>query len=161
MKIINASVKEVSDIVSLNAHVQEIHHNEFPDIFKPVSDDSSVHGFFKYLIDQESNSFLLAYIDATPVGCAWYAIEEKPEFPLKYARKQVYIHQIAVHEDFRRQRVGQSLFKKIEVQAKEQGIYHFELDSWAFNTEAHDFFNKLGFETYNINMWRKSKSVTT
>jgi len=156
MNIVKATKNEIPDIVSLNAHVQRIHHESHPEIFKPVSDDQSIHGFFDYLINQESNIFLVAYIDSVPIGYAWYAVEEKPDFPMKYSRKQVYIHQIAVHEGYRRQKVGKSLFSEIEKQAKEKGITHFELDSWSFNTEAHRFFNSLGFETYNIQMWRRS-----
>ena len=156
MKIIKASVEEISDIVILNAHVQRIHHDMFPDIFKPVSDDVSIRGFFEFLINQETNTFLVAYIDSNPVGYAWYAVEKRQDFPMKYARKQIYIHQIAVHQEFRRQKVGQSLFNEIEKQAKDLGINHFELDSWSYNTEAHKFFNKLGFETYSVNMWRRA-----
>ena len=155
MKIVKATRNEVRDIVSLNAHVQKIHHEMHPEIFKPVSSDPSIHGFFNYLVDQEANTFLVAYIDSVPVGYAWYAVEEKPDFPMKYPRKQIYIHQIAVHEDYRRQKAGESLFKAIENDAKELGIRHYELDSWSFNTEAHKFFNRLGFETYSINMWRR------
>jgi ribosomal protein S18 acetylase RimI-like enzyme len=161
MNIVKATKNEIPDIVSLNMHVQRIHHDSHPDVFKPVSDDQPIHGFFDYLIQQENNTFLVAYLDSIPVGYAWYAVEEKPDFPMKYSRKQIYIHQIAVHEDYRRQKVGKSLFYKIEKQAQEQAITHFELDSWSFNTEAHKFFNNLGFETYNINMWRRSPNNAT
>ena len=157
MNIVKATKNEVPDIVLLNAHVQKIHHKTHPEIFKPVSNDQSIHEFFKYLVDQDTNTFLVAYIDSVPVGYSWYVVEEKPDFPLKYARKRIYIHQIAVDEGYRRQKIGKSLFEEIENDAREQGINHYELDSWSFNTEAHKFFNSLGFETYKINMWRKSR----
>ena len=156
MKIVKATMNKVHDVVFLNAHVQKIHHDTHPDVFKPVSNGQSILGFFSYMFAQGSNTFLVAYIDSVPVGYVWYAMEEKPDSPMKYCRKQIYIHQIVVHEHYRRRNIGKALFSEIEKFAEEQGISHFELDSWSFNTVAHKFFNSIGFETYNIHMWRRS-----
>lgn len=160
MKIVNACVTEIPDIVRLNSFVQRIHHDKFPDVFKPVNDDIATNKFFEYILKKENNVLLVAYDADRPVGYAWVELESKPEFPLKYGREQAYIHQIAVHEDFRKQHVGTSLFNEIKKLAKNKGIDHFELDSWAFNTDAHKFFERLGFETYNVKMWRKPRNAT-
>jgi ribosomal protein S18 acetylase RimI-like enzyme len=160
MKIVKASNNEIPDIVKLNSFVQKIHCNEHPDIFKPIGNDSDVGKFFKYIIDQENNYLFVAYLKDTAVGYAWAALDTRPDFALKYVRRQVYIHQIAVHEKYRKQSIGKTLFKEIENLATSEGIDHFELDSWAFNTDAHVFFKKMGFETYNIKMWRKPKQST-
>jgi len=72
-----------------------------------------------------------------------------------YGRRQVCIHQIAVHEKHRKLNIGKALFNEIKNLATNEGIDHFELDSWAFNTNAHIFFKKMGFETYKIKMWCK------
>ena len=160
MKIVKASKKEIPDIVKLNSFVQKIHCNEHPDIFKPVGNDSDVSRFFDHIINQENNYLFVAYQNETAVGYAWVALEKRPDFALKYGRRQAYIHQIAVHEKYRKQSIGKVLFNEIEKLATNEGIDHFELDSWAFNTDAHVFFKKMGFETYNIKMWRKPKQFT-
>ena len=160
MKIIKASNTEIQDIVGLNSFVQKIHCSEHPDIFKPVGNDSDVGKFFKYIIDQENNYLFVAYQKEVAVGYAWVALEDRPDFALKYGRRQAYIHQIAVHENYRKQHIGQALFNEIENLAKNEGIDHFELDSWAFNTDAHVFFKKMGFVTFNIKMWRKPMQST-
>lgn len=160
IKIIRATNKEIPDIVHLNAFVQKIHHQKHPDIFKPIGNDSDVKDFFKCIISKENNYLFLAYMETVPVGYSWVTLEDRYEYALKYGRKQVYIHQIAVHEKYRQQHIGQTLFDKIKILAKKEDISHFELDFWAFNTEAHIFFKKMGFETYNIKMWRKSKRST-
>jgi GNAT superfamily N-acetyltransferase len=106
-------------------------------------------------LSKEQNCVLLAYKDNTPVGYLWATFEQRPENPFKYAQTQVYVHQISVHDQHRRQGIGHALFGELENLAKEKGITQFALDSWAFNKNAHRFFEKLGFVTYNLNMWRK------
>ncbi|MCP4622412.1 MAG: GNAT family N-acetyltransferase [bacterium] len=155
MKIVKASNNEIPDIIQLNSFVQKIHCEEHPDIFKPVGNDADVSHFFNYIISQENNYLFIAYQNETAVGYAWASLENKPGFALKYGRRQAYIHQIAVHEKYRKQNIGKTLFNEIKSLAANEGIDHFELDSWAFNTDAHVFFKKMGFETYNIKMWRK------
>lgn len=160
MKIIKASKSEIQDIVKLNDFVQKIHCEAHPDIFKPTGNDSEVEEFFEKILKQETNHLFVAYQNEIAVGYAWAALDTRPDFALKYDRRQIYIHQIAVHAEYRNQAIGKALFKEIENLATREGIDHLELDSWAFNTEAHKFFQKMGFETYNIKMWRRPNSIT-
>ena len=46
--------------------------------------------------------------------------------------------------------LASALMEKVDVFAQEQGIRKVALDSWAFNHEAHRFFERLGFEPFNI-----------
>lgn len=160
MKIVKATINEIPDIVMLWSFVQKIHHKKHPDIFKPVSNDSGINQFFQEIINDKNSYLFIAYIDAEAVGYALLALEDKPESPLKYGRRQFHIHQIAVHENHRRQQIGRALFNEIETLAHKKGIDHFEVNSWASNTDAHKFLNKLGFVPFNINMWRRLKPGT-
>jgi len=160
MNIIKATINEIPDIVRLNSFVQKIHHNKFPEIFKPIGNDAEVQRFFESVIRKEDNYIFIAYIEDAPVGYSWVALETKPDSVLKYGREQVYVHQIAVHDNFRRQHIGKALFDQIIKLAKHQRIDLIEVDTWAFNTNAYKFFEKLGFETYNIKMWQKPKQNT-
>jgi ribosomal protein S18 acetylase RimI-like enzyme len=155
MKIIRATMNEIPDIVFLNSYVQKIHHEKFPDIFKPTGNNKDVHKFFELIISKENNYLFMAYQEGVAAGYCWAAIEARSDSALKYSRKQVYVHQIAVHEKYRNQRIGRALFAEIEKVARQEGIEHFEVDSWFFNSGAQTFFNKLGFETYKICLWRK------
>ena len=156
IKIVKATRDEISDIVFLNSFVQRIHAEQYPDVFKSLGNHKEITQFFESILAKEQNCVLLAYSKNTPVGYLWATFEQKPENPFKHKQKQVYIHQISVHDQYRRQGVGQALFRELERLAKENGISHFALDSWAFNKKAHRFFKKLGFVTYNINMWRRA-----
>jgi ribosomal protein S18 acetylase RimI-like enzyme len=158
MKIEKATKDKVHDIVSLNSFVQEIHREHHPYHFKSSNlVPSEVYSFFDHIVTSENNYIFIAYKDNNPVGYIWFTIDNIPENPFKIARKQVYIHQIVVHKQYRQQSIGKFLLDKAEVIARQNNIDHYELDTWAFNSEAHVFFEKLGFKTFNIRMWKDAK----
>ncbi len=160
MDIIKAKKKDIPDIVFLNSFVQKIHFENHPDIFKPVGNDENLNKFFDSILNKETNFILVAYVGGTPVGYLWATFIDKPEDPLTYERKQVYIHHIVVHEGFRRQHIGNALFNEMQTIARGKGFLNFALDTWNFNGIAQRFFEKLGFDTYNIKMWRNDESNT-
>ncbi len=155
IKIIKATQEEIPDIVFLNTFVQRIHAERYPDVFRPTDNPEEVTQFFEYIFSKEQNIVLLAYSERTPVGYLWAAFEQKPENPFMYEQKRIYIYHVAVHDQYRCQGVGHALFGELEHIAQEKRINQFALDSWAFNKSAHNFFEKLGFVAYNINMWRR------
>lgn len=157
MDIIKATMENIPDIVFLNAFVQKIHHDEHPDIFKPATADAAMHDYFEMILANDKNIILMAYDNGNPLGYLWATFLHRPDNPLTYERDQVYITHVAVHEDFRRRHIGETLFAELERIADQVGICHFGLDTWTFNTEAHRFFEKMGFETYNFKMWKNDR----
>ena len=160
MKIIKATKSNIPEIILLNSFVQKIHVNHYPDIFKSSSDKNDITHFYNGILEKEENYILVAFKADEAIGYLWAEFQQKPENPFKYEQKQVYIHQIAVHEQYRNQKVGYALFNKIEAIAKQNKINNFALDSWIFNTDAHSFFRQIGYETYKINMWKREKKKT-
>jgi len=155
MKIKKATNAEVKDVVFLNTFVQKIHADKYPKIFKYPKNNEEVFQFFKSIIDQKSNYILIAQKEDIPVGYIWATLEHKSENPFKYERNYFYIHQLVVHEQYRHQGIGNKLVNEISIIADQKGIIDIHLDSWFFNKSAHRFFEKIGFTTYNLNMWRK------
>lgn len=153
LKIIKADRGNISDIIFLNSFVQKIHVEKHPEIFKTPGNDADLTKFFESILSQEAHCILIAYLEGTPVGYLWAAFENKPDTPLTFEKRRVYIHHVIVHEGFRRQHIGNALFEEIKSIAKREGIHNFALDTWAFNRNAQRFFEKRGFETYNIKMW--------
>ena len=160
MKIIKATKSNIPEIIFLNSFVQKIHANNYPDVFKSSPAENDIISFYNGILKREENYILVAFKEDEAIGYLWAEFQKKPENPFKYKQKQVYIHQIAVHEQYRNQKIGYALFSKIETIAKQNKINNFALDSWIFNTYAHSFFRQLGFETYKINMWRREKKNT-
>ena len=155
MDIIKADKRHIPDIVFLNAFVQRIHAEQYPEIFKPVGNDEALTRFFKNLLKKGQNYIFLAYIERTPVGYIWITLDLRPENPFTYERKEAHLHHVAVHEEYRQQNIGKALFNEIRSFANQYGIQHFVLTTWAFNKDAHLFFEKLGFVSYRLNMWKK------
>lgn len=120
MNIIKATKKEVPAIVFLNSYVQKIHVERHPDIFKPVGKEDDLKKFFDIVLSKENNCILVGYIDSTPVGYLWATFDLEPDNPFNYEIKRVHIHQMAVHERFRRQHIGKLLFR--ELQSEGHGV---------------------------------------
>ncbi|MBW1888880.1 MAG: GNAT family N-acetyltransferase [Deltaproteobacteria bacterium] len=154
LKIKRASKNEIEDIVFLNRFVHKIHVENHPDIFKFPINDEKIKRFFMMIVDKEKHHLLVAYKDGKPVGYLWATLTLKPENPFKYEQKHFFLHQIAVHDQYRRQSIARTLFEEIESIASQNGVKDFALGTWSFNRTAHEFFEKMGFTTYNINMWR-------
>jgi ribosomal protein S18 acetylase RimI-like enzyme len=154
MNIIRAKTEYIPDIVFLNSFVQKIHHEEYPDIFKPPGNNDALGDYFERVLENPSNCVLIAYEEDQPMGYLCATFVTRSENALTYERRQVYIQHVAVHEDFRRRNVGSTLFDKLESMANQKGFNNFALDTWVFNTNAQNFFESLGFEPYNIKSWR-------
>ena len=49
---------------------------------------------------------------------------------------------------------GKALMERVISLGKELNMTRIQLDSWGFNTEAHAFFERMGFEKFNHRFWR-------
>ncbi|HEX7976225.1 MAG TPA: GNAT family N-acetyltransferase, partial [Anaerolineales bacterium] len=63
-----------------------------------------------------------------------------------YARRSLYVEQIAVQEEYQGRGFGRALIDAAGRLARELGIPKIELDAWAFNKKAQAFFSARGFE---------------
>lgn len=155
MQIRKAQDADLDAIVALNDAVQRMHAENYPDIFKYPPDAAAVKAFFAPLVASVSNYLFVAEVEGVIAGYVWAAIEDRRENAFKYRRHSVYIHQIGVRADYRKQGIGSGLIDQVQALAQSLGITTVALDSWAFNTDAHAFFRKLGFEQFNFNFWRR------
>jgi ribosomal protein S18 acetylase RimI-like enzyme len=59
-----------------------------------------------------------------------------------------------VSPEFRRKGVARTLIERVAAEARAIGIREIELNSWSFNTGAHDTFRALGFRTQIVHFSR-------
>jgi GNAT superfamily N-acetyltransferase len=64
------------------------------------------------------------------------------------------VDQISVRPTAQGKGVGKTLIKRAVLFALELNVQRIQLDSWGFNTEAHAFFEKMGFEKFNHRFWK-------
>ena len=154
LKIIKATKENIPEIVYLYSFVQNLHETHHPDLFKPAANDSNIEKFFEEALDKENSYILIAYKNNEALGYIWAELQHI-EHPQLYKHEQFYINHISVHKEFKGQGIGKALLEEIESIAQKHGITKFALDVWEFNKDAQDFFKKLGFSVYNVNMWKK------
>ena len=156
MEILKAKLEHVGEIALLNDAVQRLHDEHHSEVFKYPTDIAEVERFFRDRISDDDSSIFMAWILGQAVGYVWCAIERRHENAFKHGQERIYIHQLSVEPEYRREGVAIKLMHAVENMARENGISRFALDSWEFNKDAHAFFEQLGFSRFNINMWRET-----
>ena len=75
---------------------------------------------------------------------------ERDENPFTLAMRYLLVDQISVKPEEQGKGAGKALIEQVERLAQTLGISRVQLDSWAFNLHAHEFFEK-----FNHRFWRK------
>jgi len=75
------------------------------------------------------------------VGCTFVEVQEDFVRPSRI----LYITYVAVDENYRRHGIGRKLFDKVETLCIDHACSAIELTSADYRTEAHEFYNRLGF----------------
>ena len=139
---------------SLCVDVQRLHAENHPDIFKLPQSDDFVTSFFDEMLADPMISIFIAENDEGPLGYILCKLIERPENPFTFAMRYLLVDQVSVRPEEQGKGIGAALLKQAEVLARELNVSRIQLDSWGFNTEAHGFFEKLGFEKFNYRFWR-------
>ncbi|MBQ3419306.1 MAG: GNAT family N-acetyltransferase [Erysipelotrichaceae bacterium] len=143
MSIRKANINDVNGINALLYQVQDVHANGRPDIFikgtKKFKDEELIeilNGNDLIFYVYEANKKILGYI------CIKIIIES--ESFSKYARKELYIEDLCVDENYRHQGIAKELYDYIIELAKKEGCSHITLNVWELNKNAKEFYKKMG-----------------
>ena len=82
----------------------------------------------------------------------------RPENAFIHDYSMIHIHHIAVVTEKQGNGYGTKLIEAACILAQEENIRRVVLDTWSFNTAAHNFFKGRGLKTFNLRM---SKIVTS
>jgi ribosomal protein S18 acetylase RimI-like enzyme len=101
---------------------------------------------------REPSSFLLgAYVEDAPIGLAWGLQMRSPS-----GRLTTYVHELDVHEKWRRQGVGSALITEAMSLARRRGSTRFWLSTGGHNETAQALYASLGGERKplgDVNYW--------
>ena len=154
MNISKASIADTQLLSSLCMDVQQLHAQNHPDLFKtPQSPDFAV-SFFENLLQSDAMYIYIAEENGQALGYIFFKVVERDENPFLFARRYLMIDQISVRPEVQGQGVGKALIQQVEVAARELGIPRIELGSWDFNTNAHGFFERMGYEKHYFEYWK-------
>ena len=152
MKIRKATVEDAKTIAELNMHVQRVHADALPEIFKPaVVDDEMIELNLERLADDEATTFI-AEDEGIPVGYIYALVRHRPENPFSYARDFVHVDAMSVNPEYYGTGVADQLMQAVIDLARAHKTTRIILDVWDFNARAKRFYQKQGFSTFNHRM---------
>lgn len=154
MKMRKAIATDNLILSSLCVDVQRLHAENHPEIFKLPQSDDFATSFFDEMLSDPMTSIFIAENDGGPLGYILCKLIERLENPFTFAMRYLLVDQVSVRPAEQGKGVGAALLKQAEVLAGELNVSRIQLDSWGFNTEAHGFFERMGFEKFNYRFWR-------
>ncbi|HVY31668.1 MAG TPA: GNAT family N-acetyltransferase [Polyangiaceae bacterium] len=144
MNVRRAELKDLSALVALHEEVQQLHLAARPDQFKAPA-EGALEKRFRELLASADAKVWVAELDAAVVGYAVQLLVRRPGGPVVPDRQWIEIDMIGVFAPHRGHGVGRALIDVIVDDARAAGIEQVELSSWAFNTDAHQAFERAGF----------------
>jgi GNAT superfamily N-acetyltransferase len=112
--------------------------------------------WFRARLDEPTTAAWIAEEDGAPIGYVLVFFRERGEETFRRRRRWCEIDQIAVDPARRRHGIGRALVAAALAEATRRGIGDVELSSWAFNTDAHAMFRRLGFEPRVVGFERRA-----
>ncbi|MEK6221103.1 MAG: GNAT family N-acetyltransferase [Chloroflexota bacterium] len=154
MIIRKATPKDAEILSLLTAEVQELHAEAEPEIFISVKGDFAVE-HIKVMMTHPENQYFIGEADQEAIGYVLVSHIQSPQSVFSFPRDYLHIDHISVPPLHQGNGNGKQLIAFVFVLAKEMKVTEVTLGSWGFNQSAHRFFEKQGFETYQIRMRKK------
>ena len=106
---------------------------------------------FSRILDDEGRALFVAESDGAVVGTADVVIVQN----LTHAARPIaYVENVVVERDYRGRGIGAALMAACETRARAAGAYKLQLLSNADRTDAHRFYDSLGY-TQSANGYRR------
>ena len=148
-----AEQRDIPDIMNLLVQVDMVHHNGRPDLFKGPATKYSEEELAVILRDDSRPVFVLTdETDSHVLGHAFCMMQQHIGDRVLTDIKTLYIDDICVDENARRQHVGRRLYEAVLAYARECGCYNVTLNVWACNPDAQAFYESCGMKPQKTGM---------
>jgi GNAT superfamily N-acetyltransferase len=147
-------VADVAALGELNAGVQELHARAQPATFR-APDAAAAASYFRERLAAPNVLVLLAEEDGQELGYLYAEEQYRETDTFLRSSKMLYIHHLGIRVDRRRSGVGRILMAAAEQRAVSRGLDTLLLSTGSFNTDAQQFFARLGYEPYSIRLMRR------
>ena len=140
-----ANINDLNSIKNLLEEILYVHHKLRPDIFKEKGQKFSDDELLSFLKD-DNNLIFVYEIDGKVVGHLFLDIKIYNETGATHPYKTLFIEDLSIDEDYRRQGIGKSLMNFAFDYAKTIGAGNVKLHVWEGNTSAIKFYESLGMK---------------
>jgi ribosomal protein S18 acetylase RimI-like enzyme len=140
---------------SLCVDVQRLHAEHHADLFKSPQSDDFALAFFDEMLGDASTTIFLAEEDGQALGYVLCKLTERPETIFTFAMRFLLVDQISVRPQARGRGVGSALLVSVDELARRLNLSQVQLNSWSFNTDAHAFFERNGYQKFNHRFWKE------
>ena len=154
MNIRKATLDDSLLLSTLCMDVQKLHADAHPEVFKSPQSEDFAKDFFEKILVNDTSFVFIAEENEEALGYVFCNLVERPENAILFARRYLIIEQISVRPQAQGRGVGAKLMEQVEVTARELSILKIQLGSWNFNTDAHGFFERLGYEKWHFQFWK-------
>lgn len=148
-----ATSEDAPAIASVTAQVQELHARSYPLLFKANVPPSALEDAALQYLNDESQRVLVAVRAGVVVGYARLEVQHRTQTVVKFARSELYIHELGVDDAARASGVGTALVEHILGIARAEDIVRIGVDVFVRNTEAQHFYESRGFTVEREVRW--------
>ena len=152
VKVRRAEERDIPRILELLVQVNMVHHNGRPDLFNGPATKYTEAELRELLKDESRPVFVGVGEDDVPKGHGFCIFQQHIGDNILTDVKTLYIDDICVDENCRRQGVAESIYKAILDYAAETDCYNVTLNVWALNPGAQRFYEKMGMVPQKIGM---------
>lgn len=146
MDIRQANKNDITQMVPLLDEVSKLHIEKRPDVFK-IKSHEEIKSNLEEMIQDESNFILIAEDKQVAVGVIICKVREINNHTNLKNTKVLWINEICVKQEYRRNGIGRSLIEKAKEIAKANNCLRLELNCWELNEEAMKFYENQGLTT--------------
>ncbi|MCB0633823.1 MAG: GNAT family N-acetyltransferase [Saprospiraceae bacterium] len=134
-------------VAELVKTVQAKHEALYPEVFRPYEYERLLTWYQKIQKKEHILTVMIKHADEY-IGYVLITCEKgkKPGPFVKSEQGVLYIDQMSIREEYQNQGVGVQFFDFIKDYARENDFQLIELDVWADNVQARQFYKKIGFK---------------
>lgn len=152
MDIRRARAKDLEGINHLLRQVLMVHHYGRPDLFKPDVKKYTDEQLLEMFQDNSRPIFVGTDEEGRILGYAFCVIQQHPDDNVLTDIKTLYIDDLCVDEQLRRQHIGRQIYEYVLDYARSCGCYNVTLNAWNCNPPAMAFYERLGMKPYKVGM---------
>ena len=152
MYVRRAGKEDINGLLKLLIQVDMVHHLGRPDLFKGPATKYNAEELEQIINCDDTPVFVCTDESGEIFGHAFCISKQEIGNSVLTDIKTLYIDDICVDEDHRKQHIGTMLYNHVRDFAKANGFYNMTLYVWNCNPGAVKFYESLGFRPQKIGM---------